>query len=332
MGWEEKSAIGSKIPGACLQVVLFLLCVTFLAGCPSQKPDIVGVMYHHWWTPSRWSHDPLNHPYEPVLGHYSNADPAVIAQHVQWAKDHGINTFVLDFWITDRDQWWVDPNTRAVADVCDAMGMNYFFLVDGWFELLEEPDPAYEVAWRVNARASPYFDRPGYLKQDGKPVVFFWLAFWYPCELWNAVRGGIEGTIGPIFMAGDREGCFDLRMMYNPYRSDCAQNDYNCQIDRQEDLWKDRWGGGEPWAPTCMPGYDDHLVRPEDNNPIVALNADFFRDSIKTALKYPQHHDDGSVWLFVCSWSEWHEGSQIEPATDFGDPLMFLKVLKEEVQ
>jgi len=312
-------------------LVSIILCFGFLVvGCPPDEekyPEVVGVMYHHWWVPGRWSDNPSNHPYEPVLGHYDNADPAIIRQHITWAKQYGINTFVMNFWITDRDWSWVERNTTAVADICDQEGMNYFFLIDGFPEFLEESDPAYEIAWRVNDRAAPFFSRPGYLKKDGKPVLFFWLAFWYPCELWNSVRSGIEGTSGPIFMTGDHKGCFDMRMMYNPYTPDCTT--YNCQIEHQKDMWEDRSGESEPWAPTALAGYDDHLVR--SGNPIIPLDPDFFRESLQTAMNFNQYHPDGKRWLFINSWSEWHEGSQVEPAADFQDPEIFLKVLDQEL-
>jgi glycoprotein endo-alpha-1,2-mannosidase len=310
-------------------LLLTVLCIPLFGGCPPEdkNPEIVGVMYHHWWTPGRWSDNPPNHPYEPVLGHYDNVDPNVIRQHIAWAKAHGINTFLLNFWITDRDWWWVQRNTDAVADICDQEGMNYFFLMDGWFEFESEPNQAYEIASRVNARAAPYFNRPGYLKQDGKPILFFWAAYPSSCDLWYDVRPGIEGTSGPIYMTGDKWDCFDLRMLYNPYISTCST--YSCQIDRQKDLWKDRRDEGAPWAPTAMPGYDDHQVRP--GNPVIPLDTDFFRDSIKAAMDYDQNHSDDKRWLFINSWSEWHEGSQIEPSSNFANPLAFLEVLKQEL-
>ena len=64
-------------------IAAIALLLPLFGGCPPEEkyPEVVGVMYHHWWVPGRWSHNPLNHPYEPVLGHYDNADPNVIRQH-----------------------------------------------------------------------------------------------------------------------------------------------------------------------------------------------------------------------------------------------------------
>jgi len=315
------------------RVLLLMVMAAFILpslGCLEEDElTVVGVMYHHWWVPGRWSDNPRNYAYEPLLGHYDNADPNVIRQHIAWAKQYGINTFVLNFWITDRDWWWVDRNTKAVADICDEEGIDYFFLIDGWFEFKDEADPAYEIAWRVNARAGPYFNRPHYLKQDGKPILFFWAASSADCGLLNAVKSGIEGTMGPIFVTGNSWDCFDMRMMYNSYSPGCAENDYDCQLDHQEDMWSDWTKEREPWAPTAIPGYDDHYVR--EGNPILTLNKDFFKRSIQAALKYNQRHDDNTKWLFICSWSEWHEGSQIEPSSDFANPYFLLEGLKEEL-
>jgi hypothetical protein len=292
-------------------------------------PTVVGVMYHHWWVPGRWSHNPLNHPYEPVLGHYDNANASVIRQHIAWAKQYGINTFVLNFWITDWDWWWVERNTNAVADICDQEGMKYFFLIDGWFHY-EDPDVftySYEIAWRVNARAAQYWSRPGYLREQGKPVVFFWASGGTDCGLWQYVRSGIEGTSGPIYMTGERWDCFDLRMLYSPYISTATS--YQDLLDHQDNLWSSWSRDGRPFAPTALPGFDDHLVR--SGNPAFPIDPEHFRQSVRLATKYDQHHADDRRWLFICSWSEWHEGSQIEPSSNFADPEIFLKVLKQEL-
>lgn len=290
----------------CLLTLLSLASIS----CPGDGPiSVVGVMYHHWWVESRWSDNPSNHPYEPVLGHYDNANADVIREHIRVAKEHGINTLILNFWITDGDWWWVERNTNAVVEVADQEGMQYFFLIDGWFEYLDAADPAFEIASRVNARAAPYFSRPGYLHHQGNPVNFFWAASRSDCPLFDAVRVGIEGTSGEITMTGSLEGCFDMRMIYNPYIPNCGEDDYLCQLEHQDSIWSGFANDGKPWVPTALPGYNDTEVR--DGNPPLTLDASYFRESIQLALRDPQHQEDGTKWLLICSWSEWHEGSQI---------------------
>jgi hypothetical protein len=292
------------------------------------EDPVIGVMYHQWWTPGRWIGDRGNYVYEPVLGHYDNTDPEVVRQHGEWAELAGINTWVLDTWITDRDDAWVVPNTAAVMDEADRRGLRYFFLVDGWFEFegSDGGSDAFAIASRVNAKLGPHFDRPGYLHADGRPVVFFWAAWGHPCEAFDAIRAGIEGTMGPIFLTGNNgdPSCWDRMMEYNPYTS--LETTYDGQIRRQEDLWSGMEERGFPWAPTAMPGYDDTHVR--EGNPPIPLDADFFARSLRTALQYNQY---APPWLFVCSWSEWHEGSNIEPSTDFPDPLVFLDTMHDEL-
>lgn len=330
----------------CLFVLAGVLLSTLGLGCAREPLSVVAAMYHHWWVPSRWVDEPRNHTYEPLMGHYDNADENIVRQHVAWAKQHGIDTMVLDLWITDRDRWWVVPNTRVAADVFDQEGMKYFFLIDGWYEFTGvHPDPyvaSYEVGRRVNELVGSYFARPGYLRQDGKPVLYFYNCNGSPWPFsyyLGLIRGQIEHENGPIFMTGDLWNEYepdpwrylDLLMDYTPYTPECGQNDYACQIAHQRDMWRERSSHSKPWAPTALPGFDDHYVR--QGNPILVLNADFFRNSIRTALAYPQYHNDGMKWLFVCSWNEWHEGSQIEPSTAsyFPDPEFLLDALEEEV-
>jgi hypothetical protein len=254
-----------------------------------------------------------------------------LAQHVAWAKQAGINTFAMDTWIPDAEAWWMDRNTPPAVDAFDQGGISYFFLADGWFTLTGSDAGGYDahaIAAQVNSRLSPYFARPGYLRVDGRPVVFFWASDGTSCGLWQKVRAGIEGTIGPVYMTGfsaSDSSCWDRVLYYNPYSG--ANATYAGQIAGQNQLWKAFQNTGRPWAPTATPGYNDTKVR--SGNPPVPLDANYFRDSLRTALSYDQHAADR--WLFVCSFNEWYEGSGIEPAANFADPTAFLRVMREEV-
>jgi hypothetical protein len=313
------------------------VCDTLKFICvPKEPPDpdkvLIGVMYHQWWVPGRWVDNPRNHAYEPVLGHYDNSNPAIIDQHIAWSKQAGINTWVLDTWITDRDWPWVEKNSLAVMDRADAQGMKYFLLIDGWFEFAGSDDgcDAQAIASKINQRFSAWFKRPNYVKVNGKPVIFFWASWGKQCSLFDKIRAGIEGIQGPVFMTGDTDNsnnaCFDRVMEYNSYSSE--RDTWPEQIDRQDGMWNDWQDNGWPWAPTAIPGYNDTYVR--QGNPPIPLDPDYFRQSLQVALKYNQHADP--PWLFVCSWSEWHEGSNIEPSNESPDPEIFLKVMYDELK
>jgi hypothetical protein len=229
----------------------------------------------------------------------------------------------------------MDRNTPNILDGFDANGISYFFIADGWFSF-PGTDPgnlsANAVASRVNAYFRKYFDRPGYLKVNNKPALFFWASDDTPCEFWRRVRAGIEGTIGPIYMTGFTNSatdnkCFDRLMYYNPFNN--ADGSYQAQISAQERMWNQVFKpSGTPWAPTATPGYNDvHLGR---GNPPVPLNADYFRQSMQTALR--AKGSDSDRWMFVCSFNEWYEASVIEPNTSFADPEIFLKVMRQELE
>jgi len=162
---------------------------------------------------------------------------------------------------------------------------------------------------------------------EGKPVVFFWAAQGKPCSLFQDIRTELEKVVGPIYMTGNNfdPSCWDRMMLYNSYSP--ASGSYDAQLQHQKEYWRVLEGYGRPWAPTVFPGYDDTHVR--DGNPAVPVDPEFFRRSIRLALAHDQKAN--VPWLFVCSWNEWHEGSNIEPSTDFAPSKVFLTTLRQEL-
>lgn len=132
--------------------------------------------------------------------------------------------------------------------------------------------------------------------------------------------------MGPIYLTGNNgeTECWDRVMMYNSYIG--TETTHDGQIRRQERLWEDMEESAFPWAPTTIPGYDDTHVR--EGNPPIPLDAEFFAQGFRTAFRYNQF---AHPWLFVCSWSEWHEGSNMEPSSDFSDPNIFLDTMHTEL-
>lgn len=82
----------------------------------------------------------------------------------------------------------------------------------------------------------------------------------------------------------------------------------------------------DPMIPV-MPGFDDDAWEPGDSPASAAprKNGDAWRDQLKAAVAAKPR------FLFIQSWNEWYDGTQIEPSTSYSDQYLYLKILAHEL-
>merc|ERR1711988_895120 len=80
--------------------------------------------------------------------------------------------------------------------------------------------------------------------------------------------------------------------------------------------------------PNVMPGYDDTKLRGHDRIYIPRDGGRTYRQSWEFAR---QLVDSAAQMIFITSFNEWHEGTEIEPSTEFPDGL-FLSTRSEILQ
>ena len=68
-------------------------------GTPTDVNVPVLAYYYIWFDPQSWDRAKSDYP---TLGRYSSDDPAIMRQHIQWAKDAGIDGFIVSWKNTDR--------------------------------------------------------------------------------------------------------------------------------------------------------------------------------------------------------------------------------------
>jgi hypothetical protein len=75
---------------------------------------------------------------------------------------------------------------------------------------------------------------------------------------------------------------------------------------------------GKFFAPTVIPGYDDRMIYP---------HADSYVGRANTTNYGPRQTYDGMwedalacdpYWVVICSWNEWHEGTEIDESVEYG--------------
>jgi hypothetical protein len=77
-------------------------------------------------------------------------------------------------------------------------------------------------------------------------------------------------------------------------------------------------------VPNVMPGYDDTPLRGTDRITINRRRGDFYREYWRLAARFV---GPDQPLLLVTSFNEWHEGTEIEPSTEFG--AAYLELTRE---
>jgi Glycosyl hydrolase family 99 len=316
----------------------------------------IGAYYYAWYGSNgeQWRLGAprlqLDQPEQPLLGDYSSADPAVIAQHFEWAQEYGVNLFFCS---------WRGPGTSDDVTIREdllpspARGPTQIALM---YESLERlgmgPDDRIQLTADSTQRmvddfdymARTYFDRPGYYRINGRPVVIVYAS--------RILRGNVAGAILAIrlhllttygidpYLIGDevdwdlppdpnRIGLFDAITGYTLY-SRTQQPGWPSQLGyvqalrrRLRQFQRAAKADGVAFIPVALPGLNTRAVRPQEGEHVLprelgprSSQVSLFASTLALAGSFV---DPSLDLLNVTSWNEWNEDTQIEP-TAIGPP------------
>lgn len=246
----------------------------------------VGAFYYIWYGApaggygsSHWSDNTYNIVvFEPRLGYYRSSDPTIIDQHIQWAKEAGIDFFLASWW---SDQPYMTTNMGLLLERCVASQFQTAVMIEGH----TGGDTA---AWQADADHvyANWASSPAYFQHDAKPLLAL-----YPTDQTRGTYTDARFTLrwligGTLTLAADEWG----------YWWDPPQ----------------QWGNGE--QSSVIPGFDNRGLmrsgaRPSDYKyRSLATYEDYWRIVRGYA---PQI-------VLICSFNEWHEGTSIEPCDEWG--------------
>ncbi len=309
----------------------FVLFSAFAPGLrtAAQPERLVLALYYPWYGLDTWS-DPVlsDTPAEP----YSGTDPDAIARHVAWAKDAGIDVMV-SAWFGPRDNNPTEAAFRMLLDAAGAQGLRAAIMLEtdnpDFFSSYGAQRDALDYALSVHAQ------HPAYLRQDGRPVVFFWR----PRGIFSG--GTRADRDGPAAVQAWRQ----MRDEVDPDRASLwvAETDSPAYLDVFDGMFfynvagladpagvMTRVGrtvrgiGNKLWVGTAMPGYDDTRLLDRPNRFAVDRGGGaFFRRTFDAAAA------SNPDWIMIVSFNEWVEGHQIEPSVSYG--RLYLDVSRELV-
>jgi len=261
--------------------------------------------YYGWWgTPTgparAWLHWNPAAPDRavqrlPTLGVYDSADPAVLRQHVAWARQAGIDTLVVSLWTRGAHQ---DLMLARLLDAAREGGLT----VAGYLEAAASSD---DLRAQVQSYLKAEMAHPAWLTVHGDKVLFL-----YTRVLAAVDPPGLRRALAdlPVRAIGDglRREWLDATGGVHAYVSFIApaQHREAFRLMRQRARLADKLA-----VATAMPGYDDTPVR-FPGGAIARDGGRVYQDDWRSAAL--------ADWVVVTSFNELHEGSQIEPTVDEG--------------
>ncbi|CAJ1943463.1 unnamed protein product [Cylindrotheca closterium] len=292
--------------------------------------------YYPWYLRNNWG----RHGYqdEPLLGKYGTNEVAIAEQHIQWALETGISSWIISYWgpnhLTMKHFKQGMINAPSINKMKFCMLYESVILDDrgNWRDGSKE-----NALYRdLKVIVDDFFDHPSYLKINGRPVIIFYITrSRMPFQEGfdgESVLANMRRRLGhdiyfiadePFFNSWnkwpDKNGnglvngkqVFDAYTTYNMYLDDRVRDGETAttyQLREGMPIWEN-WAKKVPMFPNVMPQYYDF----RGNKPLLGNSNDFMKQLREVACLPRTNFNGAPHIMMITSFNEWWEGTQIEP-------------------
>jgi hypothetical protein len=316
---------------------------------PSSGELLYLAYYYPWYYQGDWSRHEIQDI--PLLGLYGTDDPAIAEQHIEWAIRAGISSWVVSWWgTTSLSKLHFDRGMLKA----DSIGQIKFCMLYESKRLtgsFEDGTAQSKLTSDLRSIRDDYFNHPSYLHLNGRPVIVLYITrATFGQGFGSHVLDEIKDELGEdIFFIADEpffeNGHDDPDTAGNGIRNGQpvfeAYTTYNMFQDsrvipgetasdfmlREAMPIFERWSEKTVFFPNVLPMYHDFRGK----KPLRGNTEDFLRQLAAIAcLRRPDWYDHSYPDLvFVTSFNEWWEGSQIEPDIENRYGFEFIDALAE---
>lgn len=292
--------------------------IPFAAPAPAQlstvepvKATLILAYYYIWFDPQSWGRAKTDYP---LLGRYSSDDAKVMRQHIQWAKEAGIDGFIVSWKSTDK------LNRRLVQLVGIAQQEHFKLAINyEGLDVNRAPLPVNQVNNDLNYFIAHYASNPVF-NIFGKPMVV-WAGTWKFST--QQIQGVVQGKRDHILILASEKDVKGYQRLAdfvdgNAYYWSSVNPDthsgYPDKLIAMGDAIHENQG---LWIAPAASGFDARMIG--GTTIIDRKNGETLRTEIGAAL----HSAPDAIG--VISWNEFSENSYIEPSQNYGK--QYLEVL-----
>lgn len=317
-------------------------------GWPGQSPDAAGkpaaivshsrstrlVLAHYftWFDESNWDDCNISAGDAPLVP-YNSDSPATVANHIQMAREIGLDGFLLH-WFAPNDR--TDHNFETLLQ--QSAGTNFASTVVFSRHFWPGTPAAgpQTIAAALRHILTRYGGHPNFLRVDGKPVIFFTDMYrtpptgQSPVDFWSQMRAQVDPQRQSVWIAEGLDpayldvfdGMYVFKITHAGYPADFKKS---AEWGRRVRAWGEKSGQEKLWLATISPGWDDtrsgcktDLRVGSNAHRVGRVDGKTYRATFEAALQ------SNPNWLLVGSFNEWVEGTYIEPSRRYGDRYMQL--------
>ncbi|MFH1009127.1 MAG: glycoside hydrolase family 99-like domain-containing protein [Candidatus Latescibacterota bacterium] len=297
-------------------------------------------------------------PRIPLLGCQDEADPAVMREHVELARKHGINVFIVDWYWYENAPCFERQLNEGLIPALEGTDTRFYLMwanhdASSLWDMHTDEQNLLWTGQVSRAVLEPMFDRviERYLKLDCyyriDEIPVFSL-FDYPNLI--AGLGGIAQTQDAIawmrqrcqtrelpglhLQAIARKGVsqkeagteyeaaralhFDSATSYQ-YRQDAgSEGDFVFWAKEATSYWEHFEKAYNQFYPHVSIGWDDTHRHPSLKTAVSGSTPDAFEAYLWKAKRYMDDHPDQAPLITLNSWNEWTEGSYLLPDMRWG--------------
>jgi hypothetical protein len=269
--------------------------------------------YYIWFNPTSWQRAKIDYP---LIGRYSSDEREVMRQHIEWAKQAGINGFIVSWKSTE-------PNNRRLDRLIEVAEEERFklTLIYQGLDFERQPLPPERIAQDLDTFARRYA-RSDVFEAFEKPVVIW-------SGTWKFSREQIESVAAPrrdrlLILASEKDtpgygrvaDLVDGNAYYWSSVNPSTHPSYVERLRQMEEVVHARRG---LWIAPAAPGFDARLVG--GTSVVERKNGETLRREYDAAVS----SSPDAVGLI--SWNEFSENSHIEPSQRYGS--RYLEVLAD---
>jgi hypothetical protein len=295
-----------RISVLCCFLGLITLAAQLMQTRADENPNPIPLMayYYIWFDESSWDRAKIDYP---TLGRYSSDDEAIMLQHIQWAKEAGIDGFIVSW----KSTFQLDSRLESLMTIAAENDFHLWIIYQG-LDFERNPLPIERIENDLEYFLNSYAEHPAYSMYE-KPIII-WSGTWeFSREEIEVVTSTYREYFTILATERNNEGYLRLADIVDGnayYWSSVNPTTFDGYLDKLTEMGELIHESGGIWVAPAAPGFDARLIG--GTSVVERQGGETLRIELDTALR----SNPDAIGLI--SWNEFSENTHVEPSERYG--------------